>query len=227
MKYKKLKILSYALSSVLSVTCLSGCSIETSYNSARFQEESGVVMTEQFEPGKHVISVPMPDTIDEGIIQLENYPGYEIIGMSCGSYGKSVGHYAGGAVLYVNTVPVICETSLYDENGNLAYLDFGTPLDYNDTITEDDCDIHDFDIGEHVISVPIEEDITTYNNQYECPEGYEVIGISVSTYGQSVGHYDTGIILYKNVTPVRVSKSENGYVSFGTPIAQIKGLSKK
>lgn len=82
----------------------------------------------------------------------------------------------------------------------------------------------EFGIGEHIISVIIETNICKNNHQFEYHEGYEPVGLSIlSLDGNS---YYGGVILYKNVVPVKCVCDIDGYTNFGTPILdeQIKTL---
>lgn len=226
MKYKNLKIFGFVLSSALSMSCLSGCSGDSTYDPLVYQEETGGIMSKQFDVGEHYISVPMEEDISESIHQIKTYPGYEVVGASYGSYGELTDFYAGGTILYRNVSPVTCETNLYGENGEIPYLEFGTPIDYTENNVDVDSDIRDFNTGEHVLSVPIEADVTDYNHQYDYHDGYEIIGISVSAYGRTFSYYAGEVVLYKNTVPVRVSKTGDDYASFGVPIEKEKELKK-
>ncbi len=225
MRCKNLKVFGFLLSSTLSMSCLGGCGESSNYNPAIYNQEQGITMSKRFETGEHYISVPLPNVISDKITQIESPEGYKVISLSYGSYGEICGFYGGGTILYTNSVPVICESNLYGDD-EVPYLDFGTPIDYIAT-TKDKDDIREFKVGEHILSVPINVNVIDYNYQYEYHEGYEVFGISVATYGELSGFYDSGVILYKNTVPVKVQKSENGYVSFGIPIEPAKELNKK
>lgn len=223
MKYRNIKIFSLALSSILSATCLSGCGASGTYNPAVYSEETGSVMSKEFDIGEHTISVPLERDISNNITQIETVPGYEVVSLSYGSYGEVSGFFEGGTVVYTNVVPVRCETNLYASDGEVPYLNFGTPLDYVE-VNETDGSVREFASGEHVLSVPIDQDITEYNYQYEHHDGYEVIGISVASYGRAFGFFDSAVVLYKNTVPVRVSKNNDCYASFGTPVEPTKTL---
>lgn len=98
-------------------------------------------------------------------------------------------------------------------------------LNKQESIIEQESTIK-FDIGEHIISVPIESDIRFNNSQYEYHESYEVIGIATSAKGKSVNSFGGGVLLYKNIIPVKCTRGDNGYTSFGIPYEkkQVKTL---
>lgn len=83
-----------------------------------------------------------------------------------------------------------------------------------------------FDIGEHILSVPIleSEDVRLKNYQYEYHPGYDVVGISLTSYGQHSNNFGGGSIVYVNNEEVDCStnlKDQDGnyvYLYFGTPI---------
>lgn len=227
MKCRNLKLFSLALSSVLSISALSGCgeSEIKNYNSSQYTEEVGSTVTKEFAPGEHYVSIPMSEDITKEVTEITSPPGYEVMSVSHSSFGQTTDRFAGGTILYVNTEPVLCETNLYSEDGEVPFLYFGTPVNQDNTKTNNDY-IREFGIGEHVLLVPFTEDATMYNNQYFYHEGYEIIGISVSAYGKTTDRFATGLVIYKNNVPVNVSKSENGYVSFGTPVEEVKELTK-
>ncbi len=78
-----------------------------------------------------------------------------------------------------------------------------------------------FGVGEHIISVPIIEDNKNRNFQYDYRDGYEIVGVSSSSYGK-YDLYGGEALLYKNITPVKCVRNENGYTSFGAPIEKEK-----
>lgn len=213
MKIKKLKVFGVALSGILTMTSLSGCG-----NSSMYQEEKGVKFTRKFAVGEHIISVPLEDDISEKTMQIESHPGYDIKGISIAAWGEFFPSYAGGVIVYSNSEEVECKSNMYDDNGNYVYLDFGTPLDYEEDKNVDNDGIKEFDVGEHIISIPLEDDISEGNTQYEYHEGYEVVGITISAYGRFAPSYAGGAILYKNVVPIRAKIHEDGYTTFGEPI---------
>ena len=81
-----------------------------------------------------------------------------------------------------------------------------------------------FDIGEHIISIPISKDIDirNCNVQYDYHPGYEPIGISSSAYGKFDNNFGGGVILYKNIVPVQCYLEDDSYTTFGQPIQKEK-----
>ena len=86
--------------------------IDDSYN-----ENNG---KKRFEVGEHVILKPISNPDSENV-QYSNITGYEIIGIDYAVEGRSY-LYAGGYIIYRNTVPVEC---IKEEKG---YTSFGTPI---------------------------------------------------------------------------------------------------
>ncbi len=177
-----------------------------------------------FDVGEHIISVPIKDpTI--GNRQYDYYDGYKCVGIATSSYGEHFKDFGGACILYTNEYPVECY-SFFDEGTEHIYNEFGTPLGYEKKDNNVDNDgTKDFGIGEHIISVPI-KDPRNYTIQHIGYDGYEAVGIAISSYGKSdvlSNWYGGGAILYVNTEPVRCEISyyegEKGcYASFGTPI---------
>lgn len=89
-------------------------------------------------------------------------------------------------------------------------------------IVSEDYPDKEFGIGEHIISIPI-DDPTKGNMQYNYHEGYKAIGVSTSAYGRYGYNYGKGKILYVNEYPVKCYPTykkgeELIYTDFGTPI---------
>lgn len=164
-----------------------------------------------YDIGEHIISAPFSSEIDMryNIVQHTYYPGYEPIGITMSEYGLHGKNYSGGAIVYVNVEELdgssrsFFESQAYNQNGQ---------HDKKGTARE-------FGIGEHILSVPINENISLDYYQYTYHEGYEVVGIATDDYAwEHSDNYDGGVILYKNITPVRCVCGDNGYTSFGSPI---------
>lgn len=219
MKIKNFKAFGVALSSVLAMTSLSGCGSTPLYH-----EEKGIEFTKQFDIDEHIISVPLENDISEKPMQIEFHPGYDIKSVSLAAYGEFSPCYAGGVLVYSNNEIVECKSNSYDDNGEYVYLDFGTPLDYEENKNANNDDMREFAEGEHIISMPIMNDISEENTQYEYHEGYEVVGITIAAYGRFSACYAGGAIIYKNIVPVRAKHQEDGYVTFGEPIEKEKVL---
>lgn len=186
------------------------------------QQES----TMKFDVGEHIISVPIYQDIRYDNVQYEYHEGYEPVGISITAHGEYANHYGGGTIIYSNVEEVECSSSQKDTQGMYLYSNFGTPI-YQDKKTDDtDYDIKEFGIGEHIISVPIEYDNRGANIQYKYHEGYEVVGTASSAHGKYANHYGGGVLLYKNIIPVKCTLDENGYTSFGIPYEkeQVKTL---
>lgn len=84
--------------------------------------------TKTFGIGEHIISVPISDPTNANV-QYQYYEGYEPLDLAISGYGKIIPIYSGGAILYANTVPVICKPTQVDKNNNYQYLTFGTPAE--------------------------------------------------------------------------------------------------
>lgn len=176
-----------------------------------FTEED--IEVKQFLPGEHIISVLIDSPLEEAQ-QYEYHPGYKPVGIASATYGKSNSIDAGSCILYVNEYPVEGKsTGIKDEQP--FFGEFGTPIDYIKTeLTERD-DVIEFAPGEHIFSIPI-DDPTDFNFQYDFHEGYEPIGITTASYGQSMDFTAGSCILYVNTETVECEKQEdNNYIEFG------------
>lgn len=178
-------------------------------------------ISQNYDVGEHVISAPISEKIDlsKKNYQFENISGYEPIGLTI--KGRT-----GGAILYSNKKEVCCTSDKVNKDGKYYYLDFGTPIDNNEhgyTKKEP----NEFNVGEHILSVPMNYSSMDENLQYDLPEGYEIVGIATSSYGKYSSNTG-GALLYKNVVPVKCHLEENGYTSFGQPIEKekVKSLNK-
>ena len=169
-----------------------------------FTEED--IEVKQFLPGEHIISVLIDSPLEEAQ-QYEYHPGYKPVGIASATYGKSNSIDAGSCMLYVNEYPVEAKsTGIKDEQP--FFGEFGTPIDYIKTeLTERD-DVIEFAPGEHIFSIPI-DDPTDFNFQYDFHEGYEPIGITTASYGQSMDFTAGSCILYVNTETVECEVKEN------------------
>lgn len=178
-------------------------------------------VSQKFDIGQHVISVPISDTnyITNKNYQFEGHPGYEPIGISLKSNDS-------GAILYKNVEEVQCTTDYISKDGKYCYSQFGTPIstDKDDFSKKEP---NEFNVGEHILSVPIKYCPMDEELQYEVPEGYDIAGIAISTSGK-YSNYHGGAILYKNVVPVNCHLDDDGYTTFGKPIEKekVKTLNK-
>lgn len=96
-----------------------------------FEKNESVPFSDGFqiyEEGEHIISIPIDDPTDANV-QYQYYEGYETVDIAFSNYGETFGYYSGGAILYVNTVPVKCRIDYYDENNKPKCLSFGTPIE--------------------------------------------------------------------------------------------------
>ena len=85
----------------------------------------------EFSRGEHIISVPIGDMNDSNY-QIENYDGYEAVGIAISEYGKGGPHFGGSCILYVNKDKVRCGRNLSDDNDKSSedkYTTFGTPVE--------------------------------------------------------------------------------------------------
>lgn len=89
-----------------------------------------------------------------------------------------------------------------------------------------------FDVGEHIISIEIDNP-TKENMQYDYHEGYKVVGISTTAYGQYGNYFGHACLLFQNEYPVEcipTRKNETGeliYGDFGSPIDFVHSESKE
>ena len=227
-KYIRLRAMLLASTIALSSTSLVGCSNKNNGIGLN-QELVSEAVTTHFGMGKHIISVPISEKNDIRFskVQYDYYPGYEPIGISITAHGMSDNVFGGGTIIYSNVDEVECLSNLVDEKGNYLYLNFGTPVytveeEYN--INEN---IKSFDVGQHIISIPISEENRFEQLQYEFHEGYEVVGIATTAYGKYDNIFGGGVLLYKNITPVKCIRGDNGYTSFGIPLETEKNKTLK
>ncbi len=81
-----------------------------------------------FQTGEHIISIPLGDKTVEDIKQYDTYEGYKLEGVF--NKDKEAVY-----LKYVNVEPVKCKVSNYDEKGNYLYLDFGSPVEFENLKT--------------------------------------------------------------------------------------------
>lgn len=219
-KYIKLKAILLAGTIALTSAGLSGCStkdndrgelitIETYNNYSGDRKKL-------FGVGEHIISVRVKGNPINSVRQYEYHDGYKVVGMSTSALGFS---YSGTCLIYENEYPVECSSNKKDANDNYVYSDFGQPIDFSRNETEQRESIKEFNAGEHIISVPI-NDPTKGAMQYQYHEGYEVVGIAAADYSRS---HAGACVLYVNKQPVActLTEIEDGkelYLSFGVPV---------
>ena len=85
---------------------------------------------------------------------------------------------------------------MIDKYGNYICVNFGKPIIYNKDENESNNGVKEFGIGEHIISVPINEDNRFEQFQYDYHEGYEVVGIATSAYGMYDNDFGGGGFYY-------------------------------
>lgn len=162
----------------------------------------------EFEPGKHVISIPIKNTLrEEKIVEYPYHEGYQCIGFDA--------DIEGGCLLYINTETVWCKSTGKNNRKKYVFTDFGE-VESNNIIIENNNDTKIYEVGEHIISLPITNPLNT-NQQYEYHEGYEIIDIAFYTDGK-YQEYKGGAIIYRNTEKVECKKEFGKYQSFGKPI---------
>lgn len=211
----RLKTILLAGSIVFTSSNLVGCSDNHS-------KSDDPMSFQEFNEGEHIISIPIENDIRSSNAQYEYHPGYAPVGISVTAYGRGANNFGGGAIIYSNTEKVECSSNLIDETGNYLYLDFGVPIEYQKQGEHLSNEVKKFDVGEHIISVPIEEDNRSDNFQYEFHEGYEIIGMATSAFGRQANNFGGGVLLYKNIVPVRCNLNDDGYTTFGIVIEKEK-----
>ena len=218
-KYIRLKAMLLAGAIALTSASLAGCNNKNNSTGSN-QEIVSEVTTTYFGIGEHIISVPISPNNDIRFsnVQYDYYPGYEPVGISITAHGREDNDFGGGAIIYSNVQEVECSSNLVDKNGNYLYLDFGTPTYTDEEEYGSNNNIKEFDVGQHIISVPISQDNRFDQFQYEYHDGYEIVGIATSAHGMYDNDFGGGVLLYKNITPVKCTRVDNGYTSFGTPL---------
>lgn len=203
------------------ITAKSQDSLVSFISSARYKESS-LMSNKRFAVGEHVVSVPISNKSDvlSKNVQYEYHNGYEPIGITVSS-SYSSDDVPAGSILYANTTEVDCFSYLVNNDGEYCYTDFGIPVLSLDNGIYPDEKVKDFEIGQHIISVPIKTDARFSNIQYNVPEGYKMVGFA-SISNSKTNLYAGGVALYTNVKPVICNQEENGYTSFGQILNQEK-----
>ena len=164
-----------------------------------------------FEPGEHIVSIPVDDITDK-ITVYEGHIGYKPIGINVNSLSEEIND--SGTIVFVNTTEVKAKTTGISDSGDILFEDFGTPINYNYELSS-----NEYEIGQHIISVPCDCGDKSGIEEYN---GYNIVGIVRTTFCDNV-EYD-GCILYANEEPVEYNNETNSY--FGTPIEKQKVLEK-
>lgn len=213
MKIKNLKIFKGVKSklcalSLASTMLATGCGLSTSTD---YQFDSSD--TKVFGVGEHIISVEIDNPTKENM-QYDYHEGYKVVGISTTSYGQYGNYFGHACLLFQNEYPVKCIPTRKNENGELVYGDFGSPINFVQSELKESTSSKEFEVGEHIISIPFED--FESGDQYESYDGYEVVGIAMSSYGKYSEYDGGGCILYVNTEPVTCvkEKDENGNVSY-------------
>jgi hypothetical protein len=211
----KTKLCAISLAGLLAIVSLTGCSS----NDYRDPNAALYEQRQVYKAGQHIISIPIDDPIQNNV-QYPYHPGYKPVGLATTAYGRYSYSFGGACIMYMNTEEVKCISTGLNDNNFPIYGGFGVP-----TVEEPKKDnsatseIKDFDIGEHILSIPFDIDSTDSNIQYPYYEGYEPIDIASSAYGQYSDAFGGTCILYINVVPVRCRiDGNNTYTNLGTPI---------
>lgn len=228
MKIKKLKVtenlrrfISIPLVGLVMATSFSGCSGKTKPTEIVAENYD----EKEFSIGEHIISIEIDDPTLEKI-QYEYHKGYKAVGISTEAHGQYSYNFGKAHMLYVNEYPVKCRPT-YQRDEEMLYTDFGTPVDYVEKETKSSHDWKEFNVGEHIISIPLEESYID-NFQITSHDGYEPIGIATSSYGKYSNISGGGCILYTNTQKVKCLKDDDSdnYTSFGIPVEDTKSLQK-
>ena len=205
----------------------------TKYNEATRDKMGDIAPVEitiyddrSFDAGEHIISIEIDDpTIEKK--QYEYHEGYKVVGISTDAHGEYSYNYGQAHLVYSNEYPVKCHPT-HIKGEELLYTDFGEPTNYEREKTTSGTGWREFNPGEHIISVPLEEQETN-NYQINYHDGYEVVGIASSSYGKYQSVYGGGCILYVNTEKVKCiedESDENSYTTFGIPEEDTKVLEK-
>ena len=179
-----------------------------------YQTISGVEKV--FEPGEHLVVIPIEDPTEKEML-YEKHIGYKPVGICASKYGQTISIYYDGYMVFENIVEVKAPATNVDEKGNCLYETFGEPVNYEVSLNE-----NEYDAYEHIISVPYE--IEQGQLQFEYKDGYEIVGVSTTARGKTIGTNSGGCILYTNTEPVRCEDTTKPV--FGTPIEKEKVLEK-
>lgn len=219
-KYMRLKAMLLAGFFAVTSTGFTGCG-SNKYDGNELVISQSVQNLEKkiFDVGEHIISVPIKNPTSE-IKQYNYHEGYKVVGIATANYAYNFG---GACLIYENEYPVECYSSITDKSGNHIYETFGNPIDFYVDKTNKTSYTKDFNIGEHIISIPIKNP-TSKAKQYEYYEGYEVVGIATANYGYNFGG---ACILYVNNQPVtctltEIKNNQELYLTFGVPVEKEK-----
>lgn len=196
--------------------------------------------TKIFKPGEHIISKSITDKITEEdeenpyneITQVEYHDGYKCVGLGISvfaPYKSRTTRFGEASIAYINEREVKCKSSGKDINGNDAYTDFGNPIGYEKTENKEIDDQKEFEIGTHILIVPVKAPEET-DIQYTFHEGYELVDIALTS---EIHDGNEALAMYVNTEKVKCKKTgsnkETGkseFHEFGTPIENKKTLIK-
>lgn len=209
--------------------------VKSSYNTypaiGQYDKEEKEKMI--FQPGEHIVSVPIAinNDIRKHVYRFPSHNGYEPIKIFVTAAGND-NLFAGGYIIYQNTETVKCTSNKvsdeHDSSGDYIYDKFGTPV-YDKEDNKYDIKKGEFDVGCHIISVPIGEyqfDIDNFNKNKEH-EGYTLVDVCGTLYGDD-SSFGGAVALYKNNVPIITNKvnpkynSFKNYEEFGYPIEKDK-----
>lgn len=163
----------------------------SSFNLVGCNRSNQELVINNYEKEPYVISIPIEEDIRFNNIQYEYYEGYNPVGISIKTYGNLNDKYRVGNIIY------------------------SKQPDLKKEIINNDSNIKIFNIGEHIISIPLKDN-------YEYHEGYEIVGVANTAYAKKGDNYSNGVVLYINTELVECIKEKDGYINFGIPIENEK-----
>ena len=173
------------------------------------EDNSGYKEPGIFEPGEHIVSVPVDD-ITKQVKVYEGHIGYKPIGINIDTLSEE--NNDSGEMLFINTIEVRAEMTGMSDNGTILFEDFGIPVDYDYELSS-----NEYEVGQHIITVPCDCDDRLNIEDYD---GYDIVSITRTSFNNE----KDGCILYANEEPVEYNNENNSY--FGTPIEKSKVYEK-
>lgn len=213
-------ILPIVVGGALSITAITGVGIAACISDKQKEENQTKMIqeldgpTKIFEPGEHIISVPIDSPLEKPQ-QYIYHAGYKPIGITATMYGKANAHDGGSSILYVNETEVEAKpNNIIDEE--YQYTMFGEPTKYEEIHYVEGINTFDFPAGTHILSIPVDDPTDNKNVEYIFHEGYEPVGLASASYGEANEHDGGACILFVNAEDVTVEKNEeNKYTEFG------------
>ena len=134
---------------------------------------------------------------------------------------KGTGNDLDAVLLPVTIAGALTVTALIGVGITACVSDKEKEENQTKTIQEIDGPSKTYDVGEHIISVPIDSPLEV-SQQYEYHPGYKPIGITSTAYGKVAARDGGSCILYVNETEVEAKPSnivddEYQYTNFGEP----------